>query len=62
MFLSESCSLRRQVTFPKVENVLENKPNFEEDQIILNILNDLGKIEMIYDAILKYSIMFEVNF
>jgi ABC-type uncharacterized transport system fused permease/ATPase subunit len=42
MFLSEGCSLRGQVTYPRTKEGLN--PN--EDDFILQILTDLGRIEI----------------
>ncbi len=41
MFLSEGCSLRGQVIFPKTKSE-ENSTN--EDEFILQLLTDLGQI------------------
>ena len=47
MFLSEGCSLRRQITFPKVStraNTQEDTKDDPENEMIIAILKDLGEI------------------
>ncbi len=45
-FLSEGCSLRRQITFPKVStlarNSEESRKDNPEDEMIIGFLKDLG--------------------
>ena len=47
MFLSEGRSLRRQITFPKVStrtNTQEDTKDDPDNEMIMAILKDLGKI------------------
>jgi len=42
MFLSEGCSLRRQITFPKASSLRSAQEKNEENEMIIGFLKELG--------------------